>query len=331
MNLLVIGQDNLFADLVRDGATVDFIQTRTSITPDAPPTQAAPSPADLLKITCRFFSGRYDVALIPAINLDWPHNSGVKQKYLRQLLTLICRSHLFKSLFKLVRPEQTHIVSLDRNDETTCYPTFHEFLDADSYWKTNPLKADVETGVLFHPYWIYPPPSDPPRIAWPDKDIDLFCAVSPNSEARARALQWTEQLKRQAPKLRIFTPSERLDSNGFHAHLARSRLVLSPEGIGYHCFRHYQSMMHGAIPLINRCDAIHTDLAHEVNCLLYDDSKEAFIQTITTAFTQAERLQQASLRAREFALSKHMTATVGRNLLEQIGFNRATPLLSRTD
>ena len=81
-----------------------------------------------------------------------------------------------------------------------------------------------------------------------------IAVVSPFIDRRhgtERALAELLKLKKTS-KLKILIPEERLSQEEFYRLCAQSRVTLSPEGGGWDCARHYESIACGSLPLMNR-------------------------------------------------------------------------------
>jgi hypothetical protein len=80
---------------------------------------------------------------------------------------------------------------------------------------------------------------------------DVFAAIYVRNTLRKRALAELLKLKATS-KLNILIPEGRLSQEEFYRLCAQSRVTLSPEGGGWDCARHYESIACGSLPLMNR-------------------------------------------------------------------------------
>src|SRR5207248_1427700 len=98
------------------------------------------------------------------------------------------------------------------------------------------------------PYWIaldnYPAPL--PR----GKSIDVFFAGAVNCPERRVSIDSVRQLESDGYRIKIV--EGHLPFAEYLSLTSRSWLTLSPQGYGYNGFRHYESMLMGSVPLINR-------------------------------------------------------------------------------
>ena len=80
--------------------------------------------------------------------------------------------------------------------------------------------------------------------------MDIFyIGENPKTTVRLRGMQLMQRLKTQG--LRIDLPEERLTPQEYRARIARAWLVWSPEGSGWECARHHESIIEGAVPVMN--------------------------------------------------------------------------------
>jgi hypothetical protein len=222
------------------------------------------------------------------------------------------------SFLALLLAEDIHSIQgtaqIEKIDESLQYLS-----NVDIYLKSNLLKCYAgrqDSGVFFSrlPYWIncdvYP--SD---IAIKDKEYDVCFAGALNSNARQFAV---DTLKRLADyDLNIYIPSENLDKKSYCQMLQKSWLALSPEGIGFHCFRHYEAMAMGAVPLINFPE---TDLitCHEdtVDVLFFNLKFEDFKEKIMNSLRDKEMLMKIILNNLANLEAKHSPRAVGKEILD---------------
>lgn len=329
LRVLVIGQDNHFAGM--QGVRVDHVVTRKTYTPDAAPGNDNRNTHTCSALTAclRLLQNQYQLALLPAIDLTWPHNFSTKQKLQRAILRKIIHFPPAGFLARRLRPRSTHLAMIDRYDAPTIHEASAVFLNADSYWKVNPSATPAPTfggkPVQFLPLWVFEPPSGWSTVKWKDRNIDVFCASSINAPARERGLQLLRNLAASHPQLRVCIAEKPLTPDEFHEHMSRSRIVLSTEGVGFHCFRHYQTMLHQAVPLVNHNDAVRTDLMDQVNCLRYHENQEDFNRVVLAALRDPSQLGIIANQARTFARQHHTPNAIAKKILTHasIPFNGA--------
>lgn len=110
----------------------------------------------------------------------------------------------------------------------------------------------------------------------------------------------------------------RIPFDQFLETMGASWLTLSPEGYGYHGFRHYEAMLMGSILVINRPDpALMTNLSHGENCLFFSPDKPGDLtRCVLEALKDKPHLAAWGDQLREYASYHHSRFIVGTNILE---------------
>jgi hypothetical protein len=100
-----------------------------------------------------------------------------------------------------------------------------------------------------------------------------------------------------------------------------SKLCVSPAGEGWHCFRHYETMLCGAVPLINIPEApLKSDLVDGVNCILYHDKEDLFNKIC--AYERGELKVSMSEEDRISFARQHGHDDAGRYILKKLNDTR---------
>lgn len=100
------------------------------------------------------------------------------------------------------------------------------------------------------PLYIQADPPHFPPVSAADKTTDIFyVGDNPKTTVRMNGLRQLEALRGQGVVVDI--PTERLSREEFYRRLSKSWLAWSPEGSGWECHRHYESLVHGAVPVMN--------------------------------------------------------------------------------
>ena len=94
------------------------------------------------------------------------------------------------------------------------------------------------------------------RTSAGDYPYDVFASIYIRNTIRKRAMAGLLKLK-ETSKLKILIPEGRLSQDEYYRLCAQSRVTLSPEGGGWDCARHYETIACGSLPLMNR-PHIHT-------------------------------------------------------------------------
>ena len=103
-----------------------------------------------------------------------------------------------------------------------------------------------------------------------EKTADIFFAgqVDGNSTVRADGLKELLALRQEG--IVVDVPEARIEHDEFRRRLAGAWLAWSPSGLGWDCYRHYESGLLGTVPVINNPTIIrHAPLIHGEHCFYY--------------------------------------------------------------
>jgi hypothetical protein len=103
-----------------------------------------------------------------------------------------------------------------------------------------------------------------------DKETDLFYAGTPDQlPARERMPELLAAAKRKG--WRVFAPERRIPLADFREAVRTSRYCLSPGGVGWDCYRHYEVIAFGSVPIMNyRTIAAVAPFEHGRECFYFD-------------------------------------------------------------
>ena len=141
----------------------------------------------------------------------------------------------------------------------------------------------------------------------PEKTADVFFAgdTEHSSTVRASGMQELAQLRDRGVVVDI--PRDRLTQAEFYQRAARAWLVWSPEGLGWDCFRHYETLACGSVPVINQPTIErHRPLLAGEHALYYDPSPGELTRTIVAALADKARLRAMASAGRAHVL-EHLT------------------------
>jgi hypothetical protein len=171
-----------------------------------------------------------------------------------------------------------------------------------------PLTLTPASEALAHQDWLAPP-----------KTADVFFSGMTEASSWIREQGRREIEALAASGLRIDIPAHRLPVDAFLRRMASAWLAWSPEGIGWHCFRHYEAAAVGAVPVINAPTVEQDDgLVHGVHCFHYEASPGELTRVVTDALADKERLRRMAAAARAQALSRHTAAALRQRLAAAI-------------
>jgi hypothetical protein len=318
VRLLLVFQDNLFVKV--PGVRADFFSTGGSFTSGTEAQRITPSNVGLLAAIWRLFTRQYDWVLLPAVDLDWPWDKSPTKNRIRRLVKSLIRSKLISSALRLVWPKQVRVAILDRYDTWKPFLAGGRFFSARLYFKGHyvPAETPPEPKMTYErlPWWVFPENyrHDTP---WPKRKYDLFVAMSLSSDIRREARDMAKSFQRDG--LTVFAPENSLTFGEYTNALADSRFVLAPEGTGYCCFRHYEAMLSGAVPIVNEnTKGYELDLVDGENCIFYrPGDREALLRRLQSLLC-GQTLEGLPNRAREFALANNTQEAVGIYLVSKL-------------
>jgi hypothetical protein len=150
-----------------------------------------------------------------------------------------------------------------------------------------------------------------------NKTSDIFFAGRTHSTTvRAKGFAQLERLRDLG--YRVDIPATALAPDEFLRRCAAAHLVWSPEGLGWDCHRHYESLLVGSVPLINSptIERYHP-LEDGVHCLYYFIEGDHLVETVRATLKNPERLRAISRQGREHILRWHQQDQIVRYMIEE--------------
>jgi hypothetical protein len=150
-----------------------------------------------------------------------------------------------------------------------------------------------------------------------DKTTDVFFAgiVDGSSTVRQRGL--AELIALRDRGVRVDLPEQRMPPQEFYRRCAQAWIVWSPEGLGWDCFRHYEALACGSVPVINQPPIErYRPLLHGVHALFYDPEPGALTATITSALADKDRLRTIAAAGKAHVLAHHTIAAIAKYVVE---------------
>lgn len=270
----------------------------------------------------------YDFAVFPAVRVSVPgdaHNRGKAR--VRRLLLGLSRSRLVTRATAAVfgLGSMRHIIR-DVGD----FPDLDEvgtawLSDAVLYSKREVLESDLEDSPLGIPVVYTPMPFELEPYEGLDrveKTTDVFYAARPVGDLRQQAHDVLDELERDG--VLVDRPEKRLDFTEYLLRMAKARLVLSPRGQGEHCYRHYESLLAGSVPVINRpLRPVHYDLRHGESCLFYEPTPDGLASMLRQGL-EDPGLRNIAESGAAIVRSRHDKAAICAMLLGEAGFEGTT-------
>ena len=168
----------------------------------------------------------------------------------------------------------------------------------------------ISIGLPFHVKSQYP---DRPQR----KKVDVFFSgiISQSSTVRVRGLN--ELLALRDKGVMIDVSEERLPPAEFYARMAQARLVWSPEGLGWDCFRHYEAAACFSVPVMSwpTIDRYRPLVAGQ-HAFYYDVEPGGLTQTIRAALAEPNRLETMAAAAQAHVLANHSPRALASYVVE---------------
>jgi hypothetical protein len=171
------------------------------------------------------------------------------------------------------------------------------------------LEKILPISLGWRPGAIYAEPSS-------EKNHDIFfCGQTSMRTPRMAAVS---ELKESARRegWRFFCP-ERLTQKEFHRECARAWLCLSPSGNGWDCYRHYEALLTGSVPLINYpWIERYAPLEDGKHCFFFSVERGHLTEVVRKALSQKEQLKTTA-RAGGDLVRRYHSAKALRNYVIQ--------------
>lgn len=314
MRILEITRSGFFKALLPEAT--HWIRWGPPLTVDEPHDPEGAGVAALLRILWRMHARHFDLVVLPAIHPDHhydepPHK--VLAKFALQSAARVPRSAmLLDRLFAGGR----HIIVDIADYVRLCDTTIRLFPRHALYFKREFELGGNADGGRARPLSLFAP-NEARMPAACEKDIEVFFAGAVCNRIREDAVAAIGALAQRG--YRIFAPSRPLPYAEFMAALARSWLVLSPEGYGWDCYRHYEACLAGSVPVINRPNyRRRLYLQDGVHCFYYEPDGEGLGPLLARLLADKERLARMGEMGRRHVLQNHTRAAVARSMLDAL-------------
>jgi hypothetical protein len=150
-----------------------------------------------------------------------------------------------------------------------------------------------------------------------EKTADIFYAGSIEETSTVRRSGMREIIALRDRGLRVDIPEGRLPPQEFYRRCAQAWLVWSPEGLGWDCFRHYEALACGSVPLINQPTIErYRPLVHGVHALYYDPEPGFLTQAVDAALADKDRLRAIAREGKAYVLAHHTMSALAKYVVE---------------
>jgi hypothetical protein len=318
MKVLEISRLGLFKALLPDDT--DWIRWGNRLTADEPVFPDRLSLGMAARTLSRIGTRRFDLIVLPAIHPEHTYDQPKFKSSLKSLCGKLSRVSAFATTLDWIALRPSRYVILDISDyRHLCSTTLGLFPRCALYFKRELVLDEARDSKLagkVKPLPLILP--DERRIpAACEKDIDLFFAGAICNETRRKAVDEARSLA--ARGIRVVIPDEPLPYPAFMQALSRSWLVLSPEGYGWDCYRHYEACLAGSVPLINspkyRRQMYLQDGTH---CFYYDADRDSLTARVIGLLADKQRLARMAEEGRAYVLSNHTRSAVARYILSEV-------------
>jgi hypothetical protein len=149
-----------------------------------------------------------------------------------------------------------------------------------------------------------------------EKSVDIFFAGKIEGSSFLRPRGMSELLALREQHGIVIDISERLPQAEFYRRCARAWLTWSPEGLGWDCFRHYETAMCGSVPLINQPTIErHRPLLQGTHAIYYDVDEGGLTRAVVAALADKPRLEAMGRAARAHVLAHHTPAALAQHIV----------------
>jgi Glycosyl transferases group 1 len=150
-----------------------------------------------------------------------------------------------------------------------------------------------------------------------DKTTDVFVSAGVGDTSTVRNAGMSELLALRERGYRIDIAEGRMPLEEFYRRCAQAWTVWSPEGLGWDCFRHYEALGCGSVPVINQPTIErHQPLIGGVHALYYDPEPGCLTAAIEAALADKDRLRAIARAGKAHVLAHHTLAALGNYVVE---------------
>jgi hypothetical protein len=158
-----------------------------------------------------------------------------------------------------------------------------------------------------------------------EKTTDIFFSGRLTDSSTVRSGGLSELLSLRDRGVIVDIADNALAPLEFYARCARARLVWSPEGLGWDCFRHYEALACNAVPIINNPTIErYRPLIGGEHAFYYDVEPGGLTRAVLLALSDKSRLSRMGETGRRYVLAHHTPAAITRHIIETT-LGRALP------
>ncbi len=313
--VLEVGRDPLIAAAWPERTV--FRATGTPLRPGPAPTTPSVSWA---RVGWGLLRREFDALVLPAIHVDWQHDAGAAKRGARQALGGAARSEVVpRWIARLAGLSRRPIAVLDGVDHPrVSADTLRLYPPHARHFKVNLTPADAAAfGTRVRPLPMALAPAAYAAFGDQPKRHDVFYAAALVSPERRAALAQVEALR--AAGIRVDVATERLPFADYLTRMSQARLTLSPAGHGHQCWRHFEALMVGSVPLISRPPEPRCEwLEHGRDAWFYAADASDLVSVVQDTLTAPERLSAMAETGRRHVLTTHTIPAVAARVLASL-------------
>lgn len=272
--------------------------------------------------------GSFGLVILPAVDIRYGHDTTLPKRWARQLVRLLAKiSRVGKFLSAWLRLDRAAVAIVDYSDDPaisyeTCalVPSFRVYFKRELYPEHSmSRRADVASfNDRVRPITLPLPDANLTISRDTERTVDVFFAGGLHSEIRRQGIAELQQLALEGYVIDL--PTAGLSYTEYLQRMCASRVVWSPEGFGWDCYRHYEALFCGAVPLINRPQSRrHLPFEDGVHCLYYDARPAALGEVVKKALSDPGALSRIAAAGRELVLAKHTRRAIAEYIERTVG------------
>jgi len=150
------------------------------------------------------------------------------------------------------------------------------------------------------------------------KEVDIFFAGQLEHSSTIRQSGAIELRSLSDQGISVDMPDRRVSPDEFRQRMSRAWLTWSPEGLGWDCFRHYEALNCGSVPVINSPTIKrYQPLREGLHAFFYHAESGNLGNCVRGAISNKAKLQQMSMAGRAHVLQHHTQAALAHYIVNE--------------
>jgi N-acetylglucosaminyldiphosphoundecaprenol N-acetyl-beta-D-mannosaminyltransferase len=258
-----------------------------------------------------FFSllmGRLNLMVLPVIDETQWAIYGVVKRCLTRVVRLFAQVPLTGLIIRRCLVRKTRVVYLDFSDGAEPHVLLQRCAGEGVTLKRHfDVSRIYPTDTRPLPIFLNPEPYAPFFDQNP-KTVDVFWGARPTSPLRAGLRQKLEQMRKDG--LNIDMVEQPVPFNEYLARMARARVVVAPSGSGWHCYRPYEALLVGTVPLLDVPPVAYIRYLQDGIHGWYFEGVDGLGDVLAQALKDPKRLLEMALAGRQYVLEHHTREAV---------------------